>query len=185
MKIICINGQGGVGKDSFVNFCGSERRGIFNFSMVDGVKDVARRAHWNGSKELKDRKFLSDLKDLLDGYNDFSFKDVKSNIEKSFKYYNRCWRDFSDEKVEPIFFIHSREPKDIQRWKDEHGARALIIRRTKVEGEYGNHADDQVFDFEYDYCIWNNDSLNILYDTARRFIEDIRKEEWESHIWKK
>lgn len=182
MKILCINGQGGVGKDSFVNFCGSARRGVFNFSMVDGIKEVARRAKWNGSKDLKDRKFLSDLKDLIDEYNDFSFREVEENITRSFKYYDRYWRDFTDNKVEPVFFIHAREPKDIQRWKDEHGARAVIVRRNEIEGEYGNHADDQVFDFDYDYIVYNQGTLDELFELAKNFINNIREEEWESHI---
>lgn len=182
MKIICINGQGGCGKDSFVAFCGGENQGIYNYSMVDGVKEIARRVRWDGSKELRDRKFLSDLKDLVDEYNDFSFKNVESKISGAYSYYSRYWIDYSNEEKEAIFFVHAREPKDIQRWKDEHDARALIIRRTDVEGEYGNHADDQVFNFDYDYCIWNNGSLNELYNIARNFIKEIRKEEWESHI---
>ena len=182
MKILCINGQGGAGKDSFVNFCGSERRGVFNFSMVDGIKEVARRAHWNGSKDLKDRKFLSDLKDLIDEYNDFSFREVEENITRCFKYYDRYWRDFTDCKVEPVFFVHAREPKDIQRWKDEHGARAVIVRRNEIEGKYGNHADDQVFDFDYDYIIYNQGTLDELFELAKNFIDNIREEEWSSRV---
>lgn len=182
MKILCINGSPTAGKDSFVAFCGGENQGIYSYSMVDGVKEIARRVHWDGSKELRDRKFLSDLKDLVDDYNDFSFKNVESKISGAYNYYSRYWIDYNNEEKEAIFFVHAREPKDIQRWKDEHGARALIIRRTDVEGEYGNHADDQVFDYEYDYCIWNNETLDMLYDTAQRFIKDIRKEDWESHI---
>ena len=187
MKIICINGQGGVGKDSFVNFCGSERQGVFNYSMVDKIKVIARRAYWDGSKDLRDRKFLSDLKDLLDEYSDFSFRDVEERIGSSLKYYNRCWRDFSKgdlqlEPKEPIFFVHAREPKDLKRWKDEHGARALLIQRPNIEGVYGNHADDQVFNYSYDYTLYNTGTLDELYELAQRFIEQIREEKWESCI---
>lgn len=182
MKIICINGQGGVGKDSFVNFCGSERQGVFNYSMVDGVKEIARRVHWNGSKELKDRKFLSDLKDLVDEYNDFSFKDVEQKINSTINYFKWHKDSFMNSNKELIFFVHAREPKDIQRWKDEHGARAVIVRRNEIEGNYGNHADDQVFDFDYDYTIYNQSTLDELFGLAKNFINNIREEDWTSWV---
>lgn len=178
MKIICINGQGGVGKDSFVSFCGDKIDGVFNYSMVDGIKELAKIGGWNGAKELKDRKFLSDLKDLFDNYNDFSFNSVLSTISSDL-FIREAWLEPENEM---ICFIHARESKDIQRWKDEHGARAVIIRRTNVEGEYGNHADDQVFDFDYDYCIWNNGTLDTLHNIAQSFIKEIREENWESHL---
>ena len=84
MKIICINGQGGVGKDSFVFFCGSPFSGIYNYSMIDGVKNIATLIGWDGGKGLKDRKFLSDLKDLVDDYNDYSFRNVLDHLKFTF-----------------------------------------------------------------------------------------------------
>ena len=178
MKILCINGQGGVGKDTFVSFCGKKKDGVFNYSMVDGIKELARLGGWNGAKELKDRKFLSDLKDLFDNYNDFSFQDVLKDITDD----SLICELWLEPKNEMICFVHAREPKDIERWRNDFGARALIIRRTDVEGEYGNHADDQVFNFDYDYCIWNNGSLNQLYDIAQSFIKGIREEKWSSWV---
>lgn len=176
MKILCINGQGGVGKDSFVYFCGNESEGIFNFSMVSGIKSMAQIAGcWNGGKELKDRKFLSDLKDLFDDYCDYSFNHVLSNINYVL---NRWKEEVNNDDI--ICFIHAREPKDLKRWCEDYGARAVLIRRPEAEGQYGNHADDQVFNFDYDYCIWNNGSLNELYNIARNFIKGIREEEWTS-----
>ena len=116
-----------------------------------------------------------------------SFRDVEERIGSSLKYYNRCWRDFSKGDLqlgpkEPIFFVHAREPKDLKRWKDEHGARALLIQRPNIEGVYGNHADDQVFNYSYDYTLYNTGTLDELYELAQSFIEQIREEKWESTI---
>ena len=148
MKILCINGQGGVGKDTFVYFCGDECDGVFNLSMIDGIKSLARLTGcWDGKKNPKDRKFLSDLKDLFDNYCDYSFKHVLAGMEYNINRYNRS----EIEKKEIICFVHSREPDDLKRWHDDHGARAVLIRRPTIEGDYGNHADDQVFDYDYDY----------------------------------
>ena len=183
MKIICINGSPMSGKDTFVEFCGSQTSGVFNTSMIDCIKRIASLFGWNGDKGKKDRKFLSDLKDLITEYNDFPFIDVLEQLmiaEKNHKYYE--WYDGLDKEL--ICFIHAREPKDIERWRDEYGAKALLIRREETEGDYGNHADDQVFDVDYDYVIFNDSDLDDLEKKAKNFIEQVRKEEWYSEIWK-
>ena len=181
MKIIVINGQGGAGKDEFVGFCGYEDEGIYNFSMVDGIKQVAETMGWTGGKLSKDRKFLSDLKDLASEYNDYPFQYTLKEVKEAVKDYRR-YHDLSNEF---ICFIHARELKDINRWIYDYGARALVIRRPEVEGSFGNHADDNVFEVDYDYEVWNIGSLYQLKEAAENFIIKIREEEWESDIWKK
>lgn len=178
MKIIVINGQGGCGKDSFVGYCGYEDEGIYNISMVDGIKRIAEQLGWHGGKEPDDRKFLSDLKDLAALYSDFPFRQTLKKIKDIVNNYK--W--YSDNSNELICFVHARELEDIDRFVYDYGARALIIRRPEVEGEYGNHADDNVFDVEYDYEIWNDGDLYLLKDKAEKFIAQIRNEDWESHI---
>lgn len=178
MKIIVINGQGGCGKDSFVGYCGYEDEGIYNLSIIDGIKYAAQQLGWFGGKELKDRKFLSDLKDLTAEYNDFPFQHLIAEIsiaEKKYRWYHESHNEF-------ICFVHARELEDIDRLVYDYGARALLIRRPKIEGEYGNHADDKVFEVEYDYEIWNDGDLYLLKDRAEKFIAQIRNEDWESHI---
>lgn len=181
MKIIVINGQGGAGKDEFVGFCGYEDEGIYNFSMVDGIKPVAETMGWTGSKLSVDRKFLSDLKDLASEYNDYPFQYTLKEVKEAIKDYRR-YHDLSNEF---ICFIHARELEDIDRWVYDYGARALVIRRPEVEGSFGNHADDNVFEVDYDYEVWNIGSLYQLKEAAENFITKIREEEWESDIWKK
>lgn len=83
-EIVVINGSGGVGKDTFVQFCG-EYAPIMNISSVDKVKEAAKvLAGWNGEKDEKSRKFLSDLKELGIEYNDAPFKYI-SNMAEEFK----------------------------------------------------------------------------------------------------
>ena len=84
VKVVVINGMPGCGKTTFEEMCSdicdpfaveptshvpgfSEGRvlGIDICSTVDFVKVVARQCGWDGTKNLKNRKFLSDLKDLL------------------------------------------------------------------------------------------------------------------------
>ena len=71
MKVVIINGRERSGKDTFVDICSIVNNGkVISTSMVDGTKELARKIGWDGSKEPRDRKFLSDLKDLLDEYKD-------------------------------------------------------------------------------------------------------------------
>lgn len=164
MKIIVINGQGGSGKDTFVNYCKKYSSvPIYNLSMVSGVKNLASQIGWDGGKTLKDRKFLSDLKDLLDEYNDFPF----NNVVESIKIFSEIY-----EGRNAIFFIHAREIKDISRWVNSYNALTVLIRR-KEEKIYGNHADDDVFNIDYDYYIDNDSTLEALEEKAKEFIEKI------------
>ena len=178
MKIIVINGQGGVGKDSFVGYCGCEEDGIYNLSIIDGIKYAAQQLGWFGGKELKDRKFLSDLKDLAAEYNDFPFQHLIAEIsiaEKKYRWYHESHNEF-------ICFVHARELDDIDRLVYDYGARALIVRSPALEGKYGNHADDDVFEVDYNYVVWNTGDLYQLKDTAERFIAQVREEEWFSKV---
>ena len=80
MKIICINGYPQSGKDTFVNFCYSFGSIIQSYSTVDFVKKIAKECGWNGVKDLKSRKFLSDLKDILTEWDDIPVRDIKRKI---------------------------------------------------------------------------------------------------------
>lgn len=178
MKIIIINGQGGCGKDSFVGYCGYEDEGVYSVSMVDGIKRIAEQLGWRGGKEPDDRKFLSDLKDLAALYSDFPFRQTLKKIKDIVNNYK--W--YSDNSNELICFVHARELEDIDRFVYDYGARALLIRRPKIEGEYGNHADDNVFEVEYDYEVWNDGDLYLLKDRAEKFVAQIRNEDWSSWV---
>lgn len=74
-QIVIINGTGGSGKDTFVQFC-SKYNKVMNFSSIDKVKEIARLIGWDGKKTEKDRKFLSDLKKLTTEYNDMAFNSI-------------------------------------------------------------------------------------------------------------
>ena len=99
--------------------------------------------------------------------------------EKNYDWYS--W--YTSLTNELVCFVHAREPKDIERWRKEYGAKALLIRREEVEKVHGNHADDQVFDIDYDYVILNNGDLDCLRDKADYFIKNVRKEKWSSYIY--
>lgn len=180
MKVIIINGYAGVGKSTFVKKC-KELTPLMEFSTIDSVKEIAKSIGWTGQKELKDRKFLSDLKDLLTNYSDYPYQQTIEAIKKQITLHSLIrWINDPDDW---IIFIHCREPEEIERFKKELNARSLIIRRHGPEMiTQINHADNNVFDEIYDYTIFNDGSLDDLTEKAKKFIEQLNKEEWESNI---
>ena len=78
LRIVIVNGMPGSGKTTFENFC-KEHLGAYCeiISTIDIIKEMARFGGWNGEKDSKSRKLLSDLKDLWTNYNDLSFNTVK------------------------------------------------------------------------------------------------------------
>lgn len=170
MKIIVINGAPCSGKDTFAWLCQNHLAWCGNFSTVDFVKEVARKCGWNGTKTPENRKFLSDLKDLLTEWGDIPYKKVFVEVQRTG--YDAVRFGFDSNEV--VCFIHCREPQEIQKFVDRLDAKTLLIRRPDVESnEQSNHADAQVFDYNYDYTIVNDGTLADLEQKAVDFLLEI------------
>lgn len=176
MKIICVNGYARSGKDTFCDYAFYKRGLVYNYSTIDGVKKIAEVIGWDGKKDEKGRKFLSDLKDCLTSYNDYPTQSIITDIR------NR--NSVIDEECYDaiIYLVQMREPEEIKRWKEDYGARALLIQRPGFGGDWGNHADDDVLLGEYDYKLDNNGSLKEWEEKTIEFIDMIREENWESRV---
>ena len=158
-SIVIINGTGGSGKDTFVSFCSKYAR-VFNFSSIDKIKEIAVLLGWNGKKDEKDRKFLSDLKLLSSNYNDMPFKSIETAVN-----------DFKDSNYE-VMFIHIREPLEIKRAKEQFDAKTLLIKRVGLNIIKSNFSDANVENYNYDFVILNDD-LNTLEQRAKEFIKKL------------
>jgi hypothetical protein len=155
-----INGQGGSGKDAFINLIGQyyNDRIILNVSSIDPIKKIAAHGGWRGEKTDKARKMLSDLKKLFIEYNDLPtnyLKDQMSRIARSV-----------------VIFMHVREATEIDKLKktDPSIKTILIYRETDLKG---NDSDDMVYDYKYDYIIDNNGSLEDLEESVATFINEV------------
>ena len=144
---IVINGAGGVGKDTLCDIAAKHYR-VKNISSVTPIKEIAAMCGWDGRKDAKSRKFLSDLKRLSAEYNDFptlwALDEYHAFLESDYE----------------ILFVHIREGEEIRKFVDgtDGCARTLLIRggeRTQV-ARYGNHSDDDVEDYPYDYYYTND-----------------------------
>lgn len=158
-KIIIINGTGGSGKDTFVKFC-SKYGKVMNFSSIDKVKEIATLIGWNGQKNEKDRKFLSDLKRLTTEYNDMAFNSTKEAISQ-----------FKNSDYE-VLYVHIREPEEIKKVVDQFSAITLLIKRTGTAKIESNYSDASVENYHYDYIIENN-TLEDLEKQAANFMKTI------------
>lgn len=172
LKVIILNGSGGVGKDTFYKYCNNYISNTYNkdyvvithISMVDVAKHIAKMTGWNGDKTERDRKYLSDIKDLIDNYGDTSMNNIKQYIASlSYQYgaYDR------------YVFIDSREPKDIKRLVDEYDAITVFIKNDNVDNIISNHADADVENYEYDYYIDNSGTLDDLEDNVVSFMSNV------------
>lgn len=161
VKIVVVNGRPGVGKTSFEECCKIIRKSnVEVLSTVDYVKRVALFCGWDGTKTLKNRKFLSDLKDILTEWEDIPFQKVKDKADL-----------LSEDEESYILFVDSREPAEIKRFSEELNALTLLIRREGDEEiETSNHADSEVFNYNYNLTIWNNGSIIDLRKQAKIFL---------------
>ena len=151
--VIVINGAGGVGKDTLCDIAAKHFK-VRNISSVTPIKEIAAMTGWNGAKDDKSRKFLSDLKSLCAQYNDFPTVWAKNQFE-----------DFLTTDEE-ILFVHIREGHEIKKFVDatSGAAKTLLIRggdRMK-RAEYGNASDDMVENYSYDYYFCNDKTLDVV-----------------------
>lgn len=162
MSIYIVNGAPGSGKTTFEEFVRTFLRGevCHIFSTVDFVKRIALFCGWDRTKTPQNRKFLSDLKDLLTKWDDVPFKKTIEDVE-----------NFQKLSANPLIFIDCREPEEIDRLVKYFNAKSILISRAAAENAgASNHADKNILEYEYDYVINNNGSLGDLMETATSFI---------------
>lgn len=160
-QIIIINGTGGSGKDTFVDFC-SKFSSVTNISSVDKVKEAAKvLVNWNGEKDEKSRKLLADLKNISIEYNNYPTQ----YIEKKYEEFKN-----SDSKY---LFVHIREIDEIKKIKKLLKAKTLLILNPRVALITSNASDGNVLNYNYDFIIQNDGTLEDLQQKAKKFVESM------------
>ncbi len=156
---LVINGRGGVGKDTLCDLAAKYFK-VYNISSVDPIKEIARMCGWDGRKDDKSRRFLSDLKALTVAYNNYPTVWAKER-----------YLGFLESEYD-IMFLHIREPEEIAKFVEATGGKAktLLIRggARMTKSSYGNVSDDGVENFEYDYYFTNDKTLE---EAERDFCE--------------
>lgn len=167
--VVIINGCGGSGKDLFVDMFKNNIKNtklvneiiIYNLSTIDPVKKAASEYFgWKGLKKDNDRLFLSKVKKIWKEYNNGPFEYIKTKVNNINIY----------EHKKAIIFVHSREPDEIEEFKDYFGENCitLLIKRRNIKIE-SNDSDKNVDQFEYDYYVTNNETKNELKKEITKF----------------
>lgn len=161
-----INGKGGSGKDTICEHL-SHHYNVHNISTITPIKEIASRGGWQGGKTEKDRKFLSDLKELFTQYNDLPNTYAVQEFEQ-----------FMKNNDEQVFFVHIREPENIEKFIKSIDGRCLtlLVRGGKSQEIYGNRSDDEVENFPYDYVYENTKPLEQVENDFLSFFQKIIKE---------
>ena len=85
--------------------------------------------------------------------------------EADLRYYN-----VSDQPH--VFFIDDREPEHIQRLKEKFNAVTVLIRRPGDKDiETSNHADEEVFNYDYNWTIYNNGDIEDFKNKTQAFLD--------------
>lgn len=163
MKIFIVNGTGGSGKTTFEkmveNIAKQNNYNVKIISTIDYVKQIAKTLGWDGGKALNDRRFLSDLKDALTRWKDIPYQKIKETLEA-----------FRLEQEVDAVFVDCREPEEIKRFVNDYNAITILVQRGSAI-IYGNHADDNVNNYQYDIVIDNSRGLDELNQEAQLFVD--------------
>lgn len=163
MRVVIINGCGGVGKDTVVEIAQKYLPfPVENISVIQRVKAVAGLFGWTGEKSAKDRRLLSDLKDTWQRYNDTPRRWVISAVN-----------DFKDRGETDLVFVHARNPEDIRYlsniFEPTIEVTTLLVRRPGIIW-YGNDADDRVENYNYEHYLENDGDLDMLEKKVLKFL---------------
>jgi len=174
MKIFIVNGSPRSGKTTFETFVQEHLgfKNVYILSIIDPIKRMAEIVGYKGTKSNKDRKFLSDLKDLVDGYNNYLFEYIREEL----RFIQSVQKNHNQDLDKVIVFIDSRETKDISYLKETFNAKTIYVDKEQSKNvELSNHADTESSNkenYNYDIIIDNNYCLDILKEKAIKFCEE-------------
>lgn len=162
-KIFITNGSATNGKDTFAKMIG-DYISTYKYSSIDLVKDMLEFAGVPKEPKTEEKRLLySDTKDRLTKYDDIPFKDIISIVT-----------DFKNNKIEAeVLLIDIREPEEIARAVETFGAETILVRNPNAKKVTSNHADRDVENYNYDYIIENDGTLEQLEMVAKLFVREV------------
>lgn len=131
---------------------------MIDVSKLKFQKKEEKEIGWDGTKTERNRKMLSDLKLIIDDYNDGNYKYISESV-----------KDLGTENC--AVFIMAREKKDVDRFVKDFGATKVLVVRDSVKPITSNIADAKVREINYDCVINNNGTLIDLAHNAYDFVK--------------
>ena len=162
IQYIIVGGFPRSGKSTFVSYC-REILGenyTLDISTVDLVKSLAVKAGWDGTKTPKNRKFLSDLKQLLIEWDDIPYKDVIKTAQNK--------REDLDAYgiTHTLYVVISLSFVGIS-WSSRE------INTVCAPTLSTNESDITTYKYDYETTIFNNGDLMQLKSSAQSYITSI------------
>ena len=164
--VIVINGRASTGKDTVCNVV-IDNYDAIKISAIDPIVNIALMTGWDGVKDTKSRKFLSDIKRAYIDFNDMP-------TQYLFGKYNEFINSEHD-----ILFVHIRESDQIDAFvKGVTYCKCItLLIQNKTTELIGNYSDDNVENYLYDYYFVNDGQLeNVGKDFLSFFEEMLQKE---------
>ena len=170
MKVVILNGSARSGKDKFANFCKKHHTECVNWSTIDKVKKIAKRNFgWDDKKTDEARLFLSEIKRVWSEFNNGPFEDMVKKID------NHHSKLDEKKKEDYIYFIHCREPHEIQKFVDKYNSHCITVLLERYDREVpNNNSDKNVANFTYNFRIENNGNKKDLENHAINFMEKVK-----------
>lgn len=158
--VLIVNGSPGSGKTTFANIVGNQSSALI-YSSIDYVKEVYKRYFdWDEEKTDASRKFLSNMKEFLINESDLLEEDLKQKYAEF---------GYSDAR---ILIIDIREISEIKKYKKLFNAKTVFIRNSKVPILDTNKSDAQVENYDYDYTIDNDGTMQSFRAKVTEFLAD-------------
>jgi len=164
VKVIIVNGSGGVGKGLFVDiFKELSSKNVVKISAVDPIKNAYRALFGCEEKTEEVRKDLSDL---------LKWSEVR--LETSYKYVDEYYNMLNTEfvNVENILFVDSREPRNIDYYKKKYNGSTILIANPRIPHITSNSSDMNVLEYHYDDYIINDKTID---EFKEKVVEYIKK----------
>lgn len=172
-QLYIVNGKPTSGKDTFVNFCLDKLDAYGDvLSSVEPIKEMAKQYGWNSEKDVFSRNSLAQIKEILDDWLNATFvitRDRLFGLNNFAESYNLPSEKF-------VLFIFVREPHNIEQIVNKLNAKTILVQRDVI-CDITNDADGCTENWNYDYIIDNNGTIDELKLLADRFVKEVCKHE--------
>jgi len=171
--VVIQNGTPRSGKDEMIKGLHKQMLNIMRYSTVDKVKAIASSMGWNGEKTPEFRKMLSDLKIMYNEHFDGTFRDFKHNIAAL----------QSETTTYDMLIVQTREIPEIIRMVAYCAEMKISCATTLVTRENNWSADKEslapcdheVHDYDYNFTLENNGTLEEFAKVVETFVEDLKE----------
>ena len=176
MKVICISGKAGSGKDTFANFLKMEikerNKSVLITHYADLLKYICKQFFgWNGEKDEAGRTLLQQVgTNRIRAVSPDYWADFLVNFLGMFK-----------DEWDYVLIPDCRFPNEVELFR-HYGFDTTLVRverdapSTLTEAQRNHPSETALDDYGFDYIVDNNHSLMMLQCAAEELLDDLEGE---------